>query len=105
MHPNCAGFRYGPLCIFLCVGAEVSIGSLIVIYMMQDHVMALPEQSAGKLMGLCWGGGAIGPLATGAIADAAGDNVGVALVGPALAMRPLRTLGSLPASSPSIFTN
>ncbi|MPS70195.1 sugar MFS transporter [Novosphingobium aerophilum] len=53
-------FRFGTLCIFLYVGAEVSIGSLIVSYLMQDHVMALPEQSAGKLIGLYWGGAMLG---------------------------------------------
>ncbi|WP_395336083.1 sugar MFS transporter [Novosphingobium sp. BL-8H] len=55
-----ARFGYGALCIFLYVGAEVSIGSLIVSYLMQDHVLALPEQSAGKLIGLYWGGAMVG---------------------------------------------
>ena len=53
-------FGFGALCIFLYVGAEVSIGSLIVNYLMQAHVMALPEQSAGKLIGLYWGGAMVG---------------------------------------------
>jgi FHS family L-fucose permease-like MFS transporter len=53
-------FGYGALSIFLYVGAEVSIGSLIVNYLRQDHVMALEEQSAGKLIGLYWGGAMVG---------------------------------------------
>ncbi|RDV06106.1 sugar MFS transporter [Sphingorhabdus pulchriflava] len=53
-------FGYGALCIFLYVGAEVSIGSLIVNYLMQSHVMGLQEQAAGKLIGLYWGGAMIG---------------------------------------------
>ena len=53
-------FGYGALCIFLYVGAEVSIGSLIVSYLMQDHVMGLQEQAAGKLIGLYWGGAMVG---------------------------------------------
>ena len=53
-------FGFGALCIFLYVGAEVAIGSLIVSYLMQDHVMALPEQDAGKLIGLYWGGAMVG---------------------------------------------
>ena len=53
-------FGFGALCIFLYVGAEVSIGSLIVNYLMQPHVMALAEQSAGKLIGLYWGGAMVG---------------------------------------------
>ncbi|MEO6386921.1 MAG: sugar MFS transporter [Croceibacterium sp.] len=53
-------FGYGALCIFLYVGAEVSIGSLIVSYLMQPGVMGLEQQSAGKLIGLYWGGAMVG---------------------------------------------
>ncbi|WP_017672274.1 sugar MFS transporter [Blastomonas sp. AAP53] len=53
-------FGYGALCIFLYVGAEVAIGSLIVNYLMQGHVLALPEQDAGKLIGVYWGGAMVG---------------------------------------------
>ena len=53
-------FGFGALCIFLYVGAEVSIGSLIVSYLMQAEVMGLSGQSAGKLIGLYWGGAMVG---------------------------------------------
>lgn len=53
-------FGFGALCIFLYVGAEVAIGSLIVNYLMQGHVMGLQEQAAGKLIGLYWGGAMVG---------------------------------------------
>lgn len=53
-------FGYGALCIFLYVGAEVSIGSLVVNYLMQPGVMGLEEQAAGKLIGFYWGGAMIG---------------------------------------------
>jgi FHS family L-fucose permease-like MFS transporter len=53
-------FGFGSACIFLYVGAEVSIGSLIVNYLMQGHVMGLQEQAAGKLIGLYWGGAMVG---------------------------------------------
>ncbi|WP_219893265.1 sugar MFS transporter [Aquisediminimonas profunda] len=53
-------FGFGALCIFLYVGAEVSIGSLIVNYLMQPHVMGLEAQEAGKLIGLYWGGAMVG---------------------------------------------
>jgi FHS family L-fucose permease-like MFS transporter len=53
-------FGYGALCIFLYVGAEVSIGSLVVNYLMQPGVMGLQEQAAGKLIGLYWGGAMVG---------------------------------------------
>ena len=42
-------FGYGALCIFLYVGAEVSIGSIIVNYLMQPGVMGLTEARAGPL--------------------------------------------------------
>ena len=53
-------FGFGALCIFLYVGAEVSIGSLIVSYLMQSAVMGLEQQSAGKLIGMYWGGAMVG---------------------------------------------
>jgi MFS transporter, FHS family, L-fucose permease len=55
-------FGYGALCIFLYVGAEVAIGSLIVNYLMQSHVMGLEEQAAGKMIGYYWGGALVGRL-------------------------------------------
>ncbi len=53
-------FGYGALCIFLYVGAEVTIGSLMVNYLMQDHVLALSDASAAKLLGFYWGGAMVG---------------------------------------------
>ncbi|MBE5074714.1 sugar MFS transporter [Erythrobacteraceae bacterium E2-1 Yellow Sea] len=53
-------FGYGAACIFLYVGAEVAIGSFIVNYLMQAHVLAIPEQEAGKLISLYWGGALVG---------------------------------------------
>lgn len=53
-------FGLGALCIFLYVGAEVSIGSLIVNYLRQAHVMGLEEAAAGKLISLYWGGAMVG---------------------------------------------
>ncbi len=53
-------FSFGALCIFLYVGAEVAIGSLIVNYLMQAQVMGLAEQAAGKLIPIYWGGAMVG---------------------------------------------
>lgn len=53
-------FGYGALCIFLYVGAEVAIGSIIVSYLMQEQVLGLAEQEAGKLIPLYWGGALVG---------------------------------------------
>ncbi len=53
-------FGYGALCIFLYVGAEVAIGSLIVNYLMQAHVLNLSDGDAGKLIAYYWGGAMVG---------------------------------------------
>ncbi len=53
-------FSFGALCIFLYVGAEVAIGSLIVNYLMQPGVMGLTQQSAGEMIVYYWGGAMIG---------------------------------------------
>jgi FHS family L-fucose permease-like MFS transporter len=53
-------FALGTGCLFLYVGAEVAIGSLIVSYLEQAHVLGLGEQAAGKLIPLYWGGALVG---------------------------------------------
>jgi FHS family L-fucose permease-like MFS transporter len=53
-------FGLGALCIFLYVGAEVAIGSLIVNYLMQAGVMGLDEQGAGNMIMYYWGGAMVG---------------------------------------------
>lgn len=53
-------FGLGALSIFLYVGAEVAIGSLIVNYLMQADVLGLGEQAAGKHVPLYWGGALVG---------------------------------------------
>ncbi|MCJ8190899.1 sugar MFS transporter [Sphingomicrobium aestuariivivum] len=53
-------FGYGALSIFLYVGAEVAIGSIIVNYLMQESVLGLPESEAGKLIAVYWGGAMVG---------------------------------------------
>jgi MFS transporter, FHS family, L-fucose permease len=53
-------FGFGALCIFLYVGAEVSIGSLIVNYLMQSAVLGLGQEEAGKHVPYYWGGAMVG---------------------------------------------
>ncbi len=53
-------FAFGTLGIFLYVGAEVAIGSIIVNYLMQTSVMGLSPQAAGELVPLYWGGAMVG---------------------------------------------
>jgi FHS family L-fucose permease-like MFS transporter len=60
-------FAFGAACIFLYVGAEVAIGSLIVNYLKQTSVLGLTEQAAGKLIPLYWGGALVGRILGSAI--------------------------------------
>jgi len=53
-------FGLGALCIFLYVGAEVAIGSLIVNYLQQSSVMGLGEAAAGGMIAYYWGGAMVG---------------------------------------------
>jgi FHS family L-fucose permease-like MFS transporter len=53
-------FTFGTACIFLYVGAEVAIGSLIVSYLMQADTLGLVQSSAGKHVAFYWGGAMIG---------------------------------------------
>ena len=52
--------QFGALCIFLYVGAEVTIGSNLVAYLGQERVMNLSDESAAALLGYYWGGALIG---------------------------------------------
>ncbi|MFM7378623.1 MAG: sugar MFS transporter [Erythrobacter sp.] len=67
-------FGYGALCIFLYVGAEVTIGSIVISYLLQDNVMAnggpltafingligSPAKAVEWMIGLYWGGAMVG---------------------------------------------
>lgn len=48
-------FALGAGCIFLYVGAEVAIGSLIVNYLEQSDVLAADQLTAGKHVPIYWG--------------------------------------------------
>src|SRR5450631_1627041 len=53
-------FAFGTLCIFLYVGGEVAIGSLIVNYLMQSSVFGIAADVAGKHLIFYWGGAMVG---------------------------------------------
>jgi FHS family L-fucose permease-like MFS transporter len=53
-------FAFGALCIFLYVGAEVAVGSVIVNYLMQADVFGMGAEAAGKHVPLYWGGAMVG---------------------------------------------
>ena len=53
-------FAFGALCIFLYVGGEVAIGSMIVSYLMQPSTLGAAAEEAGKHVPLYWGGAMVG---------------------------------------------
>jgi FHS family L-fucose permease-like MFS transporter len=53
-------FGFGALCIFLYVGAEVAIGSLIVSFLMQRDVLGMGSLAAGEHVPYYWGGAMVG---------------------------------------------
>lgn len=55
--PQLAG---GVASIFLYVGAEVSIGSMLINYLAQPQVMGVSQQTASGLIALYWGGAMVG---------------------------------------------
>lgn len=52
--------RFGALCIFMYVGAEVAIGSNLIAYLSDQSVMGLSLVEGGKLVAYYWGGAMIG---------------------------------------------
>jgi FHS family L-fucose permease-like MFS transporter len=52
--------RFGVLALFAYVGAEVSIGSVLVNYLEQPGILALSAQSAGERLSFYWGGAMVG---------------------------------------------
>jgi FHS family L-fucose permease-like MFS transporter len=52
----------GALSIFLYVGGEVSIGSLLVNYLMQPKALGTDAATAGRLVAVYWGGAMVGRL-------------------------------------------
>lgn len=53
-------FAVGALSIFIYVGTEVAIGSLIVSYLVQSDTLDLSPEGAGKHVAYYWGGATVG---------------------------------------------
>ena len=60
-------FAFGAACIFLYVGAEVAIGSNLVVYLAQPSVWNVSHQTAGNYVPFYWGGALLGRFVGSAI--------------------------------------
>ncbi len=86
---------FGALSIFLYVGAEVSIGSLLVSYLMEQHTLGLAAAAAGRMVAYYWGGAMVGRLLGAAVMRRV--PAGVVLAACALGAAALATLSSVSA--------
>jgi FHS family L-fucose permease-like MFS transporter len=85
-------FAFGTLCIFLYVGGEVAIGSLIVNYLMQPSTLGLIAEEAGKHVPYYWGGAMVGRFVGSAVLRL--YSPGKVLAGVALAVMVLLTISA-----------
>ncbi|TCL02106.1 MULTISPECIES: sugar MFS transporter [Sodalis] len=53
-------YLFGFICLFLYVGAEVAIGSVLVSFLMQSSVFGFSAEVAGKHVAFYWGGAMVG---------------------------------------------
>ncbi len=51
---------FGALAIFIYVGSEVTIGSLMTNFLASEHILNRPLEEAGKLVAFYWGGAMVG---------------------------------------------
>ena len=93
---------FGVAAIFVYVGAEVTVGSFLVKYLMQPSTLGLTERSAGEYVSLFWGGAMVGRFAGAALLRyvPAGRLLAAAAIGAAvLAMTSMSSSGAIAAWS------
>ncbi|GJE44513.1 sugar MFS transporter [Methylobacterium soli] len=83
----------GALAIFLYVGAEVAIGTLMVSYLEQPRVLGADPASAGHLLSVYWGGALVGRVVGSVVLRYV--RAGAALAACALAAGLLATVSGL----------
>lgn len=105
--PNCVSLlrrrprlAFGVLAIFVYVGAEVTVGSFLVSYLMQPSTLGMTERSAGEYVSLFWGGAMLGRFAGALLLRyiPAGRLLALAAIGAALlAITSMNSTGALAA--------
>jgi FHS family L-fucose permease-like MFS transporter len=76
---------FGTIAIFLYVGAEVGIGSMLVLFFGTEEVASMPEKAAGELVAFYWGAAMVGRF-LGAAAQQRVDAARVLAAAAALAL-------------------
>jgi len=86
---------FGALSIFTYVGAEVSIGSLMINYLMLEKTLALDAASAGKQLIYYWGGAMVGRFIGSAVLFFTRIEAGTVLTACALGAACLASLSAM----------
>ncbi len=92
-------FAFGATCIFLYVGAEVAIGSVIVNYLIQPDTLGGTAERAGQLVAFYWGGAMIGRFIGSAILRVV--SPGLVLLAVAIGAGLLTTIAAIMLGVPS----
>jgi FHS family L-fucose permease-like MFS transporter len=95
-------FVLGTASIFLYVGAEVSIGSILINYLMLDSVLGVTASAASELTSLYWGGAMCGRFIGAALLRIIPPNIALtccALVAALLATISAMTTGGVAAAT------
>ncbi len=95
-------FAFGALCIFLYVGAEVAIGSVMVNFLIQPDTLAGTAERAGQLVAFYWGGAMIGRFIGSAILRVV--SPGLVLLGVAIGAGLLTTTSAMTFGMVSGYT-
>ena len=95
-------FAFGAACIFLYVGAEVAVGSLIVNYLGQADTLGLAAKAAGDHVPFYWGGAMVGRFIGAGLLRVV--RPGRVLAGAALAAAALLALSGLSHGAVSAWT-
>ena len=92
-------FAFGAMCIFLYVGAEVSIGSIMINYLSQGDTLGGTAERAGHLVAFYWGGAMIGRFIGSAVLRVV--SPGLVLLGVAAGATLLVAISALTIGVPS----
>jgi MFS transporter, FHS family, L-fucose permease len=93
---------FGALSIFVYVGAEVSIGSVLTNYLMDQHTLGLAAQRAGQMVAFYWGGAMVGRLIGSAVMRTV--SAGVVLAACALGAALLVGVSALSSGALAAYT-
>ena len=86
-------FLFGATAIFLYVGAEVSVASIMASYLMQSTILSVPAYRASELLSLYWGGAMCGRFVGAGVLRIVPPGIALAVCGASAAL--LAILSSL----------